>query len=123
MKVILVDDEALLLKQLEMEISQFPNVEIVGQFNDPVAALEFLKKHKVEAVISDIEMPGMNGIELGRQAKELQPGIVLVFITGYEKYAIEAMKIRADFYITKPFNTEDIKEVLDHELGLVKDED
>ena len=110
MKVILVDDEALLLKQLEMEISQFPNVEIVGQFNDPVAALEFLKKHKVEAVISDIEMPGMNGIELGRQAKELQPGIVLVFITGYEQYAIEAMKIRADFYITKPFNTEDIKE-------------
>ena len=45
MKVILVDDEALLLKQLEMEISNFPNVEIVGQFNDPVAALEFLKKH------------------------------------------------------------------------------
>ena len=113
MKVILVDDEALLLKQLEMEISQFPNVEIVGQFNDPVAALEFLKKHKVEAVISDIEMPGMNGIELGRHAKELQSGIVLVFITGYEQYAIEAMKIRADFYITKPFNTEDIKEVLD----------
>ena len=113
MKVILVDDEALILRQLEMEIENFPEVEIAGKFNNPVEAIEFLEKNKVEAVFSDIEMPGMNGIDFGKKAKEIQPGVVIVFITGYEQYAIEAMKIKADFYLTKPFDSDDIKEVLE----------
>ena len=113
MKVILLDDEALILRQLEMEIESFPDVEIVGQFMNPEEALKFLENNSVEAVFSDIEMPGMNGIEFGTRVQELQPGIVLVFITGYEQYAIEAMKIKADFYLTKPFSAEDISEVLE----------
>lgn len=113
MKVILVDDEALILKQLELEIENFPDVEIVGKFSDPAKALDFLKENVVEAVLSDIEMPGMNGIEFGTKAREIQQGIVIVFITGYEQYAIEAMRIKADFYLTKPFDSDDIKEVLE----------
>ena len=119
MKVILVDDEALILKQLEMEIGNFPDVEIVAQFNNPDAAIEFLKENKVEAVFSDIEMPGMNGIEFGRLVKDLYPGIVLIFITGYEQYAIEAMKIKADFYLTKPFDTDDIGDIIERSKLLV----
>lgn len=113
MKVVLLDDENLILRQLEMELSNFPNVDIVGKFNDPAKAVAFLEENKVEAVFSDIEMPGMNGIEFGKKARELQDGIVLIFITGYEQYAIEAMKIKADFYLTKPFDTGDIKEVVE----------
>ena len=113
MKVILVDDEAVILKQLELEMENFPNVEILGKFNNPDKALEFLKDNKVEAVFSDIEMPGMNGIEFGKQVKDMYPGIVIIFITGYEQYAIEAMKIKADFYLTKPFDTDDIAEVIE----------
>lgn len=113
MKVILVDDEALILRQLEMEIANFPDVEVVAKFSNPMEALDYLKNNKVEAVFSDIEMPGMNGIEFGSQVKEMLPGVVLIFITGYEQYAIEAMKIKADFYLTKPFNTDDIGDVLE----------
>ena len=61
----------------------------------------------------DIEMPGMNGIELTEKMREVQPDLVVIFITGYENYTLDALKVKADYYLTKPYDREDITEVLE----------
>lgn len=95
------------------EIEGIPWVELSGAFLNPVQALEFIENHSVEAAFLDIEMPEMNGLELAEKLRELSPGLVIIFITGYEQYTLDALKIKADYYLTKPYDNEDIKEVLE----------
>lgn len=113
MRVIIVDDEKLALRQFQFEIEGIPWVELSGAFLNPVQALEFIENHSVEAAFLDIEMPEMNGLELAEKLRELSPGLVIIFITGYEQYTLDALKIKADYYLTKPYDNEDIKEVLE----------
>lgn len=113
MKVIIVDDEWLAIKQFEMEVEELEGVELVASFCNPNDALEFLKKNPVETVLLDIEMPEMNGLVLAKKIRAIYPDIVIIFITGYEDYALDAFKIKADYYLMKPYNKEDIREVTD----------
>lgn len=112
MKTIIVDDEKLAIKQFELESEGIKDVEIVGRFLNPGDALEYAKDHPVEAALLDIEMPGMNGIIFGRKLREIYPNLVIIFITGYEKYVLEAFKMKADYYLMKPYNREDIIDII-----------
>lgn len=113
MRVIVVDDEKLALRQFQFEIDGISWVNLSGAFSDPVEALEYFKYHPVEAAFLDIEMPGMNGLELAEKLREISPGLVIIFITGYEQYTLDALKIKADYYLTKPYDSRDIKEALE----------
>ena len=88
-------------------------VELAGMFSNPLEALETFREDPVEAVFLDIEMPEMNGLVLVERLREISPDVVVVFITGYEQYALDALKIRADYYLTKPYDSRDIREVLE----------
>lgn len=112
MKTIIVDDEELAIKQFELESEGMADVQIVAAFTRSSDALQYVREHPVELVLLDIEMPQMNGIELGKRIREIYPDIVLIFITGYEKYAIDAWKLKADYYLTKPYKREDIEYVI-----------
>lgn len=113
MRVMIVDDERLALQQFMLETEDMPDVETVGAFADPFKALGFVKEQPVEAAFLDIEMPGMNGIELTEKLREIRPDLVVIFITGYENYTLDALKVKADYYLTKPYDRKDITEVLD----------
>lgn len=113
MRVMIVDDEKLALRQFQFEIEGIPWVNLAGAFSDPLEALENFKHQSVEAAFLDIEMPGMNGLELAERLRELSPGLVIIFITGYEQYTLDALKIKADYYLTKPYDSMDIKEALE----------
>ena len=84
-----------------LETEDMPDVETVGAFTNPFKALEFVKEQPVEAAFLDIEMPGMNGIELTEKLREIRPDLVVIFITGYENYTLDALKVKADYYLTK----------------------
>lgn len=113
MRVIIVDDERLALRQFLMETEEMPGIEVAGAFTNPLEALEFVKEHPVEAAFLDIAMPGMNGITLTEKLREVRPDLVVIFITGYEQFTLEALKVKADYYLTKPYNQKDITEVLE----------
>ena len=69
-----------------------------------VEALELLKEHNdIDFIISDIDMPKMNGIELAKWAKKEYPSIPFAIITAYEHYRAEAESIGVDLYLLKPF--------------------
>ncbi len=76
----------------------------------PFDALEFLKQEKFALLLTDLRMPKMNGIEVVRQAKEIDPDIAVVVVTALMEInnAVQAMRVGADDYVLKPFNLSEI---------------
>ncbi|WP_238483709.1 response regulator [Anaerosporobacter faecicola] len=120
LKTILVDDEMLVMEQFEIECEELEEVEVIGKFNLPSKAIQFVQGNRVDIAILDIEMPEMNGIELGKKLRSIQPDIVLIYITGYENYALEAFQVYAAAYILKPFDAEEIMHAIQTAKLLVK---
>ena len=87
--------------------------EIKGKFTEPLAVLDFLKIHQIDAVFLDIEMPDMDGIELANRIVDLQEGMVVVFVTAYNQYAVEAFRLNALDYLMKPVTAERLRETLE----------
>lgn len=101
-KILLVDDEPLLLESLEIILS-YNNYEIIGKAHDGKEALEILEKNKSNIALVDLNMKGMGGIELIKKMKEKYPDIkTLVLTTFYDdKYITEAISNGADGYLLK----------------------
>ncbi|MDY6430495.1 MAG: response regulator [Bacilli bacterium] len=116
MTILLVDDEELQLLRLVNSCKKvLPDAELVS-FSNPVKAFEEAKENKIDVAFLDIEMPGLNGIQLAKKLKKLNPLTKIIFVTAYNEYALEAFKVHASGYITKPVNESKIKEEID-ELG------
>lgn len=112
MRTILVDDELFSLAQFEAECRDIPEIQLTGKFDNSLAALEFARSHPVDFALLDVEMPGMNGIELGRELKKLNPDMILIYVTGYSRYVVDALKIKADYCIMKPYDKRDIEDAI-----------
>lgn len=113
MKTILVDDMMLDLQLFEMKCADLPEFEIVGKFTSPLEAVEFAKSNVVDFAVLDIDMPGINGMELAQRLRDIRGDMVIVFATAHMEYAVDALKIKADYIIFKPFDRYDIEDVLE----------
>jgi two-component SAPR family response regulator len=113
MRVIAVDDVEMNLEIFQMEAENIETVELVGMFQKPMEALKFVRQESVDIAVLDIEMPEMNGIELGKQLREYCPGIALIYITGYKEYAYDAFQLEASAYLNKPFTRNDIERAIE----------
>jgi two-component SAPR family response regulator len=113
MKTILVDDMELDMRLLEMKCAGMPDFEIVGRFTDPAAALAFAGETQVDFAMLDIDMPGMNGIDLAMHLREIRGDVIIVFITAHSRFAVEAFRMKADYMVFKLFDREDIRDVLE----------
>lgn len=113
MKVLLVDDEPLQLVRLENVCKKvLPDAEFLS-YTNPVKALQENDKTIFDIAFLDIEMPGINGIQLAKNLKKINPLIKIVFVTAYNEYALQAFKIHAHGYVTKPVSEAKIKEEID----------
>ena len=110
LRAFLVDDEPVALRQLERLLTATGRVEVVGTATDPEAALEALKSTPVDVAFLDIHMPGLTGLEL---AERLPEGPWVVFITGYDRYAVQAFEVNAVDYLMKPIERERLERTLD----------
>lgn len=113
MKTILVDDMLLDLQLFELKCTDMPDFEIVGKFTDPVEAMSYAQSHVVDFAILDIDMPGMNGIELAHRLRQIRSDVIIVFATAHPKFAVDAIRMKADYIIFKPFDREDIADVME----------
>ena len=118
MYVLAVEDEQIILKELTTELGKvFPDAEIRG-FQDPQEAERWAAElaqggTRIDHAFLDIQMRGMNGIELARRLKLLHPGMVLIFCTAYTEYAFDAVGMYAKGYLMKPVSAENIVRTLD----------
>ncbi|MBR2188248.1 MAG: response regulator [Eubacterium sp.] len=114
-KAILADDEKkvvfLLQRLIDWEQLGF---EIVGIANDGIRALELVEEADADLLVTDIRMPGADGIELIRRAKEKNPGLHVIIISGYREfeYAQSALKYGVEDYLLKPLKKDELNNIL-----------
>lgn len=113
MRAIIVDDEPLMMRKFERLSEGIADLNLVGKFEDPRQALEFMEREAVEAAFLDIEMPVMDGITLAEKLRELRPDIIIVFITAYDEYIKEFNDIGGDYYIIKPYTRKVIENMME----------
>jgi two-component SAPR family response regulator len=113
MKTILVDDMILDMKLFELKCADMPDFEIAGKFTSPAEALEYAKSNTVDFALLDIDMPGINGINLAKELRRARPDIIIVFVTAHPKFAVDAFKMKADYMVFKPFDRDDIADALE----------
>ena len=113
MTIFVVDDEPLAVESLKLNISKSLDEEarIVG-FSNSSDVLAYLEEDKPDIVFLDIEMPGMNGVNLASTLKNRLPGVIIIFVTAYNDYALKAWELRVDGYLLKPASVDDIATVL-----------
>lgn len=101
---IIVDDEPLSLDLIEGYVEKTPFLKLVGRCGSAIEAMEVMNENKVDLVFLDIHMPDLNGLEFSRTVKNETR---IIFITAYEKYALNGYKVEALDYLVKPVNYEE----------------
>ena len=103
-KCIVVDDEPLAARLMESYVRKTPFLSLEGTFTGGAAAFEFLRGHDTDLLFCDIQMPGLNGMELSRMLPERTR---IIFTTAFSDYAVEGFRVRALDYLLKPVSYED----------------
>ena len=123
MNLLIADDENLELKVLEKTVKKHfvEELEIFASSNGRKAS-QICDEVKPDIALLDIEMPGMNGIELAKYIKEKYANCIIIFITAYDRfdYAIEAMHIKAFDYLLKPWKEEKLFELINTAIENVR---
>lgn len=114
---IIVDDEFYVRLGLKNRINwESNNVQIVGEASDANQALSLIVQKIPDIVITDIKMPGMDGLELIRRAKEINPSLAFVILSGYGNfaYAKQAIRLGVHEFIEKPIDDIEMNKALRH---------
>ena len=115
MRVMIVDDEKLIRDGLSGLVDwREYGFDVVAEAADGVQALEYLQDHRVDLVFTDIRMPRLDGMELARQLRKKQPSVKIVFVSGYDDFALvrQALQMGACDYLLKPLDPDVLTELL-----------
>ncbi|MNO32115.1 putative response regulatory protein [compost metagenome] len=114
-KLLLVDDERLILEGISQVVDwEQAGTELVGTARNGIEALEQIERLSPDIIITDISMPGLDGLGLVERCSERYPGLKFVMLTGYKDfdYARSAMQHGVRHYLLKPCNEQQIHEAL-----------
>ncbi len=103
LKSIAVDDEPLALKLMEDFIKKVPFIDLIGSFNSPLEAIQFIEDNEVDLLFLDINMPDISGIGM---ISSIEKPIQAIFCTAYPDFALEGFELKATDYLVKPFSFE-----------------
>lgn len=109
---IIVEDELPAREELKYFLNEEKEIKLIEEFESPLDTLNFLEKNKIDVVFLDINMPDMNGINLGKIISKIYPEIKIIFITAYKDYAVDAFEVKAFDYLLKPYSEERIRNLL-----------
>ena len=115
--ILIVEDEYLVRQGLTKLVNVAAyDMEIIGQAENGRQAWDLIQKQVPDIILTDINMPQLNGIQLASLVRETYPQVHLVFLTGYDDfdYALSAVKLGVDDYLLKPFSRQDIERSEEH---------
>lgn len=116
-KCIAIDDEPLALRQMVDYINKTPFLELLGQFESPLPAMEFLRDNELDLMFVDINMPDLNGMDFVKSLAHA-PGII--FTTAYAEYALEGFRVDAIDYLLKPLSYVDFLKAAEKAMERLK---
>jgi len=104
-RVVIVDDEPIAREGVRTQLLREPGVEIVAECGNGLEAVETIRELSPDLLFLDVQMPGMDGFEVVQTVgAEAMPAVV--FVTAYDKYALQAFEVNAVDYLLKPFDSE-----------------
>ena len=113
LRTVVVDDEGLAREELCFLLGQIPGIEVVAQAGDGPEALEVISEQQPDLVMLDVQMPGLTGFEVARRLLHSGTEAHLVFVTAYDRHAIEAFDVNAVDYLLKPVEAERLATAVD----------
>jgi DNA-binding LytR/AlgR family response regulator len=99
----IIDDEHLARQYLKDYVNKVPFLELIGDFNSPLKALDLIKSKKIDLLFLDIQMPDITGLDF---IKTLEKSPYIVLTTAYKEYALEGYELNVVDYLLKPFSFE-----------------
>lgn len=120
MRVLVVDDEPLVRERLRALLAEHADVEVVGERGDGPSALQAFRELAPHVVFLDIQMPGLSGLEVAETWRSEGAMPVIVFVTAFDEFAVEAFRLHALDYLTKPIDPERFSESLDRARELLE---
>ncbi|QTD57849.1 response regulator transcription factor [Parasphingorhabdus cellanae] len=106
LKTLIVDDEPLAIERLQLLCARQEHINLVGTASDGEAAVRLAHQLKPDLLLLDIAMPGMDGLEVAKQLADLETPPAIIFVTAFDKFAVEAFGVAAIDYVLKPVETE-----------------
>ncbi|GAA3995673.1 LytTR family DNA-binding domain-containing protein [Hymenobacter fastidiosus] len=114
MNVLLIDDEAPARTIMRQYLADFPQLVIVGECADGLAAVEAIRRLRPELIFLDIQMPGLTGFEVLAQLEEVPR---VIFSTAYDQYALNAFEAGALDYLLKPYDRPRFRQAVERTLA------
>jgi DNA-binding LytR/AlgR family response regulator len=112
LRTVIVDDEPLALRRLEIALNELPGVEVSGRARDGDEAMKVITAVRPDLVFLDIKMPTQSGLDLAATLDSAGAPAV-IFVTAYGRYATEAFDLAAVDYLLKPFEFERLRKAVD----------
>ncbi len=122
LRTLIVDDEPIARKVLREELGSFDDVEVIGEADNGALALEKISADRPDLVLLDLQMPVMGGLEVVRNLKHGTRMPVIVMVTAYDKYALEAFEAGAIDYLLKPVGGDRLAEAVERAKRLTGSE-
>ncbi|MDZ7262291.1 MAG: response regulator, partial [candidate division KSB1 bacterium] len=107
--IIIVDDEWLIRSELKTMLSQYPNINVVGEAATIEEAIHLIDKFKPDVLFLDIQLSDGSGFDLLNQ---VEPNFKVVFVSAYDQYREEARKFKAEAYLMKPISKDWLAKVI-----------
>src|SRR5215469_3474665 len=111
MDVVIVDDEPTARRTLRECCAREPDLQVVGEFGDSRSALEAIRARPPHLLFLDIQIDSMSGLSLARALDPLTLPLI-VFVTAYDQYALDAFEVSAVDYLLKPFDDDRFRRTL-----------
>jgi two-component system, LytTR family, response regulator len=116
LKTVIVDDESLARRGLSLRLQHLPMIDIVAECANGQEALVAVAEHDPDLLFLDIQMPGMDGFEVIANMQADQMPLV-IFVTAFNEYAVEAFKVHAVDYVLKPIDDERLHEAVERAVA------
>ena len=110
MKCIIVDDEPLGRRAIQILLQETPSISVIGEFGDAISASKFLQNNPIDLIFLDIKMPGINGLEF---ARNIPSNTLVIFTTAYAEYALDSYEVDAVDYLVKPIELDRFKRAVE----------
>src|SRR6267378_3013719 len=112
LKTLIVDDEPVARKVLREELELLEDIEVVAEADSGAAALDQIAQRQPDLVFLDLQMPAMGGLDVVRRLKQGTHVPVIVIVTAYDQFAIQAFEAGAIDYLLKPVGQERLAEAV-----------
>lgn len=118
LRTLVVDDEAMAIERMQVLLSRFDSISLVGTANTGGQALRLIEALQPDLLLLDISMPGLDGIAVANAVQRLAKRPTVVFVTAFDQYAVTAFEVAAADYLLKPVDPARLAKTIDrvHEL-------